>query len=97
MMLCFVHCVFLGVKDLLSVERVCKSFRNAVRSDPLLWRNIIIDWPLNERITDDVLVKLTSRAQGTLQTLGLVHCVRITDSGLQGVFDSNPRLTKVSI
>ncbi|KAM2955898.1 hypothetical protein FF2_023091 [Malus domestica] len=88
---------FLGVKDLLSVERVCKSFRNAVRSDPLLWRNIIIDWPLNERITDDVLVKLTSRAQGTLQTLGLVHCVRITDSGLQGVFDSNPSLTKLSV
>ncbi|KAM1009269.1 hypothetical protein FF1_044735 [Malus domestica] len=88
---------FLGVKDLLSVERVCKSFRNAVRSDPLPWRSIVIDWPLNERITDDVLVKLTSRAQGTLQTLGLVHCVKITDGGLQGVFDSNPRLTKLSV
>ncbi|BBH00498.1 Ribonuclease inhibitor [Prunus dulcis] len=88
---------FLGVKDLLSVEKVCRSFRDSVRSDPLLWRSIVIDWPLNEIVTDDVLIKLTDRAQGTLQALTLVHCVHITDFGLQRVFDRNPKLTKLSV
>ncbi|KAH0984609.1 hypothetical protein GBA52_011786 [Prunus armeniaca] len=88
---------FLGVKDLLSVEKVCRSFRDSVRSDPLLWRSIVIDWPLNEIVTDDVLIKLTDRAQGTLQALTLVHCVHITDFGLQRVFDSNPKLTKITV
>ncbi|KAL6288201.1 hypothetical protein ACE6H2_012591 [Prunus campanulata] len=88
---------FLRVKDLLSVEKVCRSFRDSVRSDPLIWRSIVIDWPLNGIITDDVLIKLTDRAQGTLQALTLVHCVHITDSGLQRVFDSNPKLTKLSV
>ncbi|KAK4402693.1 F-box protein SKIP14, partial [Sesamum angolense] len=54
---------YLGVKDLLSVERVCKSLLSTVRGDPLLWMTIHIDQPLNERITDDVLVQLASRAQ----------------------------------
>ncbi|PRQ54139.1 putative F-box domain, leucine-rich repeat domain, L domain-containing protein [Rosa chinensis] len=88
---------YLGVQDLLSVQRVCRSLNHAVKSDPLLWRSINIDWPLNERITDDALVNLTSRAQGNLQTLSLVHCAWITDVGLHRVFDSNPRLTKLSI
>ena len=88
---------YLGVQDLLSVERVCRSLNYAVKSDFLLWRSINIDWPLNERINDDALVNLTSRAQGNLQTLSLVHCAWITDIGLSRVFDSNPRLTKVSI
>ncbi|PRQ54148.1 putative F-box domain, leucine-rich repeat domain, L domain-containing protein [Rosa chinensis] len=88
---------YLGVQDLLSVQRVCRSLNHAVKSDPLLWRSINIDWPLNERINDDALVNLTSRAQGNLQTLSLVHCAWITDVGLHRVFDSNPRLTKLSI
>lgn len=88
---------YLGVQDLLSVARVCRSLNHAVKSDPLLWRSINIDWPLNERITDDGLVELTSRAQGSLQILSLVHCAWITDIGLQCVFDSNPKLTKLSI
>ncbi|XP_052186621.1 F-box protein SKIP14-like [Diospyros lotus] len=88
---------FLGVRDLLSVERVCSSFCSTVRSDPLLWRRIHIGQPLNERITDDVLLQLTSRAQGNLQCLSLLECPRITDDGLKHVLENNPRLTKLSV
>lgn len=88
---------YLGVKDLLAVERVCRSFRDTVRSDPLLWTNIHIDQPLSEKITDDVLVNLSGRAQGILQSLSLMGCSRITDGGLRHVLESNPRLTKVRI
>lgn len=88
---------YLGAKDLLAVERVCRSFRDAVRSDPLLWRTIQIEPPLSEKITDDSLVKLTSRAQGILQCLSLTECSGITNGGLRRVLESNPRLTKVSI
>lgn len=86
---------YLEVQDLLSAERVCRSFRDAVQSDSLFWRSIHIDQPLNERITDHELLKLTGRAQGCLQSLCLVECSRITDDGLRRVLESNPRLTKV--
>ncbi|XP_061361442.1 F-box protein SKIP14-like [Gastrolobium bilobum] len=88
---------YLGVRDLLTVEQVCRSMRDAVRGDPLLWRTVHIDHPLNRRITDDTLVKLTSRAQGTLQSLNLVNCIWITDSGLGRVLQSNPRLVKLYV
>ncbi|XP_060191564.1 F-box protein SKIP14-like [Lycium barbarum] len=88
---------YLGLRDLLSVERVCKGLRDVVRSDPLLWRNIHVDHPLSGKITDDILVKLTDRAQGHLQSLSLVHCARITDNGLNCVFERNPNLKKLSV
>lgn len=88
---------YLGVKDLLSVEMVCRSLRHTVQNDPLLWRRIHIEKPLNERITDDILLHLTSRAQGNLQCLSLLECARITDDGLRRVLDCNLRLNKVGI
>ncbi|ONK77717.1 uncharacterized protein A4U43_C02F9790 [Asparagus officinalis] len=88
---------YLGVQDLLSVERVCEAFRSAVQNDPLLWRCIHIDSPLSERITDDALLRLTLRSQGSLQCLSLVGCSRITDEGLRKVLESNPMLQKLSI
>ncbi|XP_057982786.1 F-box protein SKIP14 [Malania oleifera] len=88
---------YLSVRDLLSIERVCRSLRDAVKGDPLLWRSIHIDQPLSDRITDDALVRLTGRAQGTLQCLSLVECLKITDSGLKHIFQSNPGLTKLSV
>jgi len=86
---------YLGLSDLLVVERVCKSLHSTVHDDPLLWRSIHVDQPLNERITDDVLFRLANRAQGNLQCLSLVECTRITDDGLRRVLESNPKLTKV--
>ncbi|KAL5826994.1 hypothetical protein ACOSQ3_018839 [Xanthoceras sorbifolium] len=88
---------YLGVQDLLVVEKVCRSLWTTVRSDPLLWRSIHIDQPLNDKITDDVLLQLINRAQGNLQCLNLVECARITDDGLKRVLESNPRLTKLSV
>ncbi|CAL5368443.1 unnamed protein product [Camellia sinensis] len=88
---------YLGVKDLLSIERVCKSLCDAVQNDPLLWRSIHIDQPLSDKITDDALLQLTSRAQGTLQCLSLVGCLRISDSGLRRVLERNAGLTKLSV
>lgn len=90
---------YLGaIRDLLSVEQVCRSFRDAVREDPLLWRSIHIDGsPLCGNFIDDTLVKLTSRAQGTLQCLSLVDCIHITDEGLRCAVQSNPTLSKVSV
>ncbi|XAR51965.1 hypothetical protein NMG60_11006778 [Bertholletia excelsa] len=88
---------YLGVRDLLSIEGVCRSLRDGVRNDPLLWRNIHIGQPLNEKITDDALLQLTSRAQGTLHCLSLVECLRITDRGLRRALESNPGLTKLSV
>ncbi|XP_077250478.1 F-box protein SKIP14-like [Tasmannia lanceolata] len=88
---------YLGVRDLLSVERVCKSLHLEVQNDVLLWRHIHIDHPLSERLTDTALLQLTSRARGTLQCLSLVNCLRISDDGLKRVLQCNPRLTKLSV
>ncbi|KAK6160327.1 hypothetical protein DH2020_003708 [Rehmannia glutinosa] len=88
---------YLGVKDLLSVERVCKSLFSTVRDDPLLWRTIHIDQPLNERITDDVLVQLATRAKGELRCLSLVECPKVTDHGLRHILETNPRLIKLCV
>ncbi|KAI4348264.1 hypothetical protein L6164_009004 [Bauhinia variegata] len=88
---------YLGVKDLLSVEQVCKSLRDTVRTDPLLWRSIHVDQSLSARITDGTLLKFTSRAQGALECLNLINCIWITDSGLTSVLQSNPKLMKLSV
>ncbi|KAM0003602.1 putative F-box domain, leucine-rich repeat domain superfamily, F-box-like domain superfamily [Helianthus debilis subsp. tardiflorus] len=88
---------YLGTKDLLAVERVCKSLCSTIHNDSLLWRNLYVDQPLNERITDDILVQLTNRADGNLQCLSLIKCPKITDDGLRRVLETNPKLTKLFI
>ncbi|CAN4082323.1 unnamed protein product [Withania somnifera] len=88
---------YLGLRDLLSIERVCRALRDVVRSDPLLWRNIHVDNPLSNKITDDILIKLTDRAQGRLHSLSLVLCPRITDSSLNCVLERNPNLKKLNV
>ncbi|KAL1539278.1 F-box protein SKIP14-like [Salvia divinorum] len=89
--------MYLGVKDLLSMETVCSYFRSEVRGEPLLWKSIHIDPPLNEKITDDILLELACRADGTLQSLSLVECPKITDDGIKRVLETNPRLTKLFV
>ncbi|KAL2547402.1 uncharacterized protein Fot_08932 [Forsythia ovata] len=74
----------------------CKLLYDEVQNDPILWRNIHVDHPLNDMITDDDLLRLTNRAQGTLHSLSLVECINITATGLKRVFESNPGLSKVS-
>ncbi|PWA96405.1 F-box domain, cyclin-like protein [Artemisia annua] len=93
----FLALSYLETKDLLLVERVSRSLCSTIHNDSLLWRSIHIDQPLNERITDDVLVQLTNRAEGNLVSLSLIKCTRITDDGLKRVLETNPKLTKLSI
>ncbi|KAL6505477.1 hypothetical protein OROHE_022856 [Orobanche hederae] len=88
---------FMGVKDLFSVERVCKSLRSSVQDGYWLWMSIHIDQPLNERITDDHLLQLACRAKGNLQCLSLVECPKVTDDGIRRVLETNPRLTKLFV
>ncbi|GAB2280579.1 hypothetical protein Dimus_015206 [Dionaea muscipula] len=88
---------YLGVHDLLSAEMVCKSMRYTIKNDPLLWRSIDIKQPLNDRVTDDVLLQLTNRAQGNMQCLSLINCTKITDDGLKQVLNRNLRLTKLFV
>ncbi|CAH1412939.1 unnamed protein product [Lactuca virosa] len=87
----------LGMRDLMSVERVCKSLRDGVRNDPLLWRNIHIDQQPGESFADESLLRITNRASGSLQSLSLVKCLKITDNGLKNVIQQNPGLTKLSL
>lgn len=87
----------LGVRDLLVLESVSKSLQSTIRGDPFYWSTIHIEQPLNEKITDDILLYLTKKAQGNLQCLSLVECPRITDDGLRRVLESNPKLTKLSV
>ncbi|CAH1414899.1 unnamed protein product [Lactuca virosa] len=88
---------YLGTKDLLLLECVCKTLSSTIRNDSLLWRTIHIDQPLSEKITDDILVQLTNRSEGNLRCLTLIKCPRITDDGLKRVLETNPKLTKLSV
>ncbi|KAL8471149.1 hypothetical protein ACS0TY_028736 [Phlomoides rotata] len=84
----------LGVKDLLTIEMVCKSLRDGVRKDPYLWTKIHID---HCKLSNDDLLRLTDRAQGKLCSLGLEKCINITNDGLQRVLERNLELTKLSV
>ncbi|CAN0929273.1 F-box protein SKIP14 [Linum grandiflorum] len=88
---------YLDLSELLAVGMVCTSLHSAVRDDPSLWRSIYVHKPLNEKITDDVLVQLTDRARGNLEQLTLVECQWITDAGLKHVLVNNPKLTKLGV
>ncbi|XP_057766931.1 F-box protein At3g27290-like [Salvia miltiorrhiza] len=87
----------LGIKDLLSIERVCRSLRDAVRKDPYLWTSIHIDYPLSQKITNEDLLRLTDRAQGKLRCLSLVKCLKISKDGLYQVLERNLEVTKLSV
>lgn len=87
----------LGVKDLLSIERVCRSLYVAVQKDPYLWTSIHIDCPLSQKITNEDLLQLTDRAQGKLRCLSLVKCFNINKDGLKQVLERNQKLTKLSV
>lgn len=88
---------YMGIRDLLSVEMVCKSLRTAIIDDPLLWKCIKINSDLHEKITDDALLRLTQRAQGSLHCLSLVGCTKITDDGLKRILVGNPKLVKLCV
>ncbi|CAA3024903.1 F-box SKIP28 [Olea europaea subsp. europaea] len=86
---------FLPVFELVSMSQVCKSLRDAIKNDILPWLNVIVEPPLNKRLSDEVLMKITSKANGRLRFLDLKNCVRITDDGLLKVVEENPFISKL--
>ncbi|KAL8531898.1 hypothetical protein ACS0TY_008487 [Phlomoides rotata] len=88
---------YLPLFELFTAARVCRSLRDAVNSDILLWLKIIVDRPLNRRLSDDTLMEVTSKARGRLQALVLINCVNITDDGLSTVIAQNPHITKLHV
>ncbi|KAK1313769.1 hypothetical protein QJS10_CPA06g01338 [Acorus calamus] len=87
---------YLGLRDLLSAERVCKTWQTHIQNDPLLWRNIHIEEPLNV-IKDDELFRLVRRAQGYLESLTMINCRVINEECLRRVLEISPKLKRLSI
>ncbi|KAL8053016.1 hypothetical protein ABFX02_05G043900 [Erythranthe guttata] len=88
---------YLPLFELLTITRVCKSLRDAVNDDVLLWLKIVVERPLSWRISDNILIHVASRAKGRLQFLALINCVNITDHGLLRLVSQNPHITKLHI
>lgn len=91
----FLALAYLPLYELLVMNRVCRSFRDALSKDVLPWMNILVGKPLNTRLTNDHLLEVTSKADGRLRTLALLNCSKITDDGLQQVVACNPYISKV--
>lgn len=91
----FLVLAYLPLFELLAMSEVCMSLRDAVHNDVLLWLNIIVERPLSLRLSDEILMKITSKASGRLKTLVLIDCEKITDDGLQLVIRKNPHINKV--
>ncbi|OMP06432.1 hypothetical protein CCACVL1_01579 [Corchorus capsularis] len=88
---------YLPLLELLVMSEVCMPLKDAVKKDILPWLNIIVERPLNLRFSDEILMKVASKANGRLKTLALINCARITDNGLQRVIDENPLINKLHI
>ncbi|CAA7043682.1 unnamed protein product [Microthlaspi erraticum] len=89
----YLHSLF----ELLSMTRVSRSFRDAIRDETALWTNVVVEPPLSSRLTDDTLSEITSKSAGKLNTLILRQCLRVTDNGLRRVIDANPLITKMIV
>ncbi|KAF1874412.1 hypothetical protein Lal_00029839 [Lupinus albus] len=88
---------YLTVYELLLISQVCTSLRDAVSNDVLPWLNLVVERPLSYRLSDEILLKITSKANGSLKTLALINCVHITDQGLQRVIEQNHLISKLYI
>ncbi|KAI5353333.1 hypothetical protein L3X38_006226 [Prunus dulcis] len=86
---------YLPLFELLAMSGVCTSLRDAVNKDVLSWLDIVVKSPLNLRLSDEILMKITSKANGRLTTLALMDCAKITDDGLQRVVERNPLINKL--
>lgn len=85
---------FLDLRSRMTVERVCKSLREAVK-DPLVWQHLQVERPASRNLTDDKLYSLVRRADGLLKSLSISNSLRTTDVALAYVLDLNPGLVKV--
>ena len=91
----FLVLAYLPVYEVVVMSQVCTSLRDAVNNDILPWLNVIVQRPLSWRLNDEILIKITSKANGRLKTLALINCMHVTDHGLQRVVQQNPLINKV--
>lgn len=91
----FLSLPYLLFMDLFTVRLVCRSLRDAVDCDALLWRNVVLERPLSFKVTDSILLDLVSKANGRLESLVLIDGWFFTDSALHLIAQSNPHITKV--
>ncbi|KAI3431233.1 uncharacterized protein J3R85_007967 [Psidium guajava] len=88
---------YLSLSGLIAVGEACTSLRDAVCDDVLPWLELVVDDPLSRRMRDEILIKITSKANGKLRTLGLSNCTKITNGGLQRVIEKNPLINKLHV
>jgi hypothetical protein len=86
---------YLGLKELLTLEAATSQLREAIRGDATLWQHLHVDVPLNRKLTDAELRRLSTRSHGRLQALTLIKCTRISDRIVEDIVESNPLLQKV--
>ncbi|EMS53260.1 hypothetical protein TRIUR3_19257 [Triticum urartu] len=86
---------YMRLPELLAYWRICRLLGEAVAGDLHLWRRLAVERPLSGWLTDQVLLKLTARAEGTLRSLRLFGCLHESDAGLLRVVEHNPRVTEV--
>ncbi|XP_050373700.1 F-box protein SKIP28 [Argentina anserina] len=91
----FLILTYLPLFELLAMNQVCTSLRDAVNKDVLSWLNIVVEKPLSSKLSDVILIDITSKANGRLKTLALMNCAKITDNGLQQVVEQNPQISKL--
>lgn len=88
---------YLPLFELLAMSQVCRSLRDAINKDILPWMQLLVDRPLNFRISDDILMNTALKAKGRLQVLALMNCVKITDEGLLRVVVQNSCISKLHV
>ncbi|XP_062110169.1 F-box protein SKIP28 [Humulus lupulus] len=94
----FLALAYLPVFELLAMSEVCVSLRDSVKRDDVLpWLNVVVQRPLDSRLSDQTLMRIASMARGRLTTLALVNCSQVTDHGLQCVVEQNPVIEKLFI
>ncbi|CAM6094843.1 unnamed protein product [Calypogeia fissa] len=88
---------FLDLQSRLTMERVSKSLREAVRNNPLVWQHLQVERPAVRKLTDDILLTLVGRAEGHLKSFSLTESLRTTDAALEEIFALNPEIEKLSV
>ncbi|KAJ8621465.1 hypothetical protein MRB53_029994 [Persea americana] len=86
---------YLQFMGLSTVRMVCKSLRDAVDGDALLWCHLLSECPLSLKVTDSILLDLVSKVKGTLESLVLIDSWLLTDSALYLIAQTNPHITNV--
>ncbi|KAE8820251.1 hypothetical protein D1007_01669 [Hordeum vulgare] len=87
---------YLGLREILATEMVCKSLHAAIRS--VCFVNCMhIEPVLSGKISDPDLLRLTQKIPEGFECLNINDCINITDNGLNVVLQSNLKLTLICI